>query len=145
MKNIQYKNINFYIGSNANENWKLLEDSKNINDNYIWFHLNSFPSPYVIMYSTLDQIKLDGSFCDIDNILTFGANLPANCRIICAKLVWGPWGIRFGPGGRGPNKLYSWEVLGQFGTDCPTIFLTVCFKSNYFYCYGECQYCTSWD
>ena len=27
------------------------------------------------MYSTLDQIKLDGSFCDIDNILTFGANL----------------------------------------------------------------------
>ena len=32
MKVVEYKNINFYIGSNANDNWKLFEESKKIND-----------------------------------------------------------------------------------------------------------------
>lgn len=77
MKQIEYNNVNFYIGQNATENWELLDSSKKINENFIWFHLNSFPSSYVIMYSTLDKLKIDNSQCDINNFLTFGANL---CR-----------------------------------------------------------------
>ena len=41
---IEYENITFKVGKNAKENWKLLEE----NQEYIWFHLNSFPSCYVI-------------------------------------------------------------------------------------------------
>jgi predicted ribosome quality control (RQC) complex YloA/Tae2 family protein len=74
MKIIEYKNINFYIGSNANDNWKLLEESKLINDNYVWFHLNSFPSPYIIMYSTIDELKNTRND-ELNEILNYGANL----------------------------------------------------------------------
>ena len=59
MKNIEYENIEFIIGENANENWELLDYLRQINDEYIWFHLNSFPSPYVIMKSSLIEIDKD--------------------------------------------------------------------------------------
>ena len=75
MKTIEYKNINFYIGSNANDNWKILQDSININNNYIWFHLNSFPSPYVIMHSTMEELKKNLTQNEVDDILFTGANL----------------------------------------------------------------------
>lgn len=35
----------FKIGKNAEENWSLLD----INENFYWFHLNSFPSCHVII------------------------------------------------------------------------------------------------
>ena len=57
MKLNSFNNIEYYIGENAQDNWDLFEKSKEINENYIWFHLNSFPSPYVIMYATMDDIK----------------------------------------------------------------------------------------
>lgn len=71
----EYKNIFFYIGSNANENWKLFDKSKLINDNYIWFHLNSFSSPYVIMYKTIDELNNTYNKSEIDDIYQFAANL----------------------------------------------------------------------
>jgi len=74
MKCIEYNNIKFYIGENAKDNWQLLDDSNMINKNFIWFHLNSFSSPYVIMYSTIEDIK-NKSENNIDDFLTFGANL----------------------------------------------------------------------
>jgi predicted ribosome quality control (RQC) complex YloA/Tae2 family protein len=74
MKCVEYNNIKFYIGQNAQENFDLLDSSKMINSEYIWFHLNSFPSSYVIMYSTLDEIK-NLSENNIDDFLNFGANL----------------------------------------------------------------------
>ena len=74
MKIVEYKNINFYIGSNANDNWKLFEESKKINDNYIWFHLNSFSSPYVIMYCTIDELN-NTRKNELNDILNFAANL----------------------------------------------------------------------
>lgn len=52
MKVIKYKNIDFHIGQNATENWELFDKSNNICRDYIWFHLNKFASPYVIMYSS---------------------------------------------------------------------------------------------
>ena len=70
MKLNEYNNIKYYIGENSQDNWDLFEKSKEINENYIWFHLNSFSSPYVIMYACLDEIKMN-----IDSYLNYGANL----------------------------------------------------------------------
>ena len=36
------------IGSNAQENWDIIENSE---PSHIWFHLNSFPSPHVVIRS----------------------------------------------------------------------------------------------
>ena len=56
MKLIKFNNIKFYIGENAKDNWELLDKSKEINENYIWFHLNSFPYFYLIIPNCLLQI-----------------------------------------------------------------------------------------
>ena len=73
----EFNNIKFYIGQSAKENWQLLDDSTKINENYIWFHLNSFPSPYVIMHSTIDEltkvIDISDSDISIDEFLVYGA------------------------------------------------------------------------
>lgn len=75
MKTVKYDNINFFIGENAVENWNLLDTSKNINNHYIWFHLNSFPSPYVIMQSSIIELKEQYNNNELNNILNFAANL----------------------------------------------------------------------
>ena len=74
MKTFTFENIKFLLGQNAQENWDILEKAQKINPNYIWFHLNSFPSGYVIMYSTINELN-DTS---LNNCLTYGANL---CKI----------------------------------------------------------------
>ena len=53
MKIINYNDISFVIGENSKENWQILDHYYKINCNYIWFHLNSFPSGYVIMLSDI--------------------------------------------------------------------------------------------
>lgn len=75
MKEEIYKDIKFYIGQNAQENWDLFDESLKINQDYIWFHLNSFPSPYVIMYSTIEELKSLNLETEMLDILTYGANL----------------------------------------------------------------------
>lgn len=62
MKEYQNNNINFYVGENAKDNWNMLEKFQ---QNHIWFHLDKFSSPYVIMESN-DLSKTN---------LIFGANL----------------------------------------------------------------------
>ena len=74
MKTFEFENIKFLLGQNAEENWNILEEAQKINSDYIWFHLNSFPSSYVIMYSTIEEIK-NKSENNIDDFLNFGANL----------------------------------------------------------------------
>lgn len=71
MKTIIYNNIQFVIGQNAQDNWIILDEAYKINNNFIWFHLNSFPSCYVIMYSTNEELR-DNSFNDY---LNYGASL----------------------------------------------------------------------
>jgi hypothetical protein len=73
MKTIIYKTIQFLIGENAQDNFNILDDSLKINSNFLWFHLNSFPSCFVIMHATVDDIKHDK-----DEFLYFAANL---CKI----------------------------------------------------------------
>ena len=74
MKTIIYNNIQFTFGQNAQDNWNILEQLEKINNNYIMFHLNSFPSCYVIMHSTFEDLK-DASCNDF---LIYGAQLCKN-------------------------------------------------------------------
>lgn len=73
MKKFVYNDIEYCIGQTAKENWELLETLQQENSSYIWFHLNSFPSPYVIMKSDLMEIS-EQSHSDY---LIYGATL---CR-----------------------------------------------------------------
>lgn len=46
MKHFLLENIIIKLGQNKKENWELLDNS---NDNFIWLHLDKFPSGYVII------------------------------------------------------------------------------------------------
>jgi len=46
MKTEIFEETNIKIGQNAQENWNLIDV---FNQNYIWMHLNSFPSCYVVI------------------------------------------------------------------------------------------------
>ena len=70
MKIIEHNDIDFYLGQSAKDNWDMLDKAKSINQDYIWFHLDSFPSPYVIMYATNTEL-----LTNINSYLYFGANL----------------------------------------------------------------------
>ena len=45
-------NKDFVIGQSAKDNWKILSEAK---QNYIWFHLDDYPSPYVILHKTFTE------------------------------------------------------------------------------------------
>ena len=78
MKVFDFEGVQFYIGKNATENWELLDKAKTEDPNYIWFHLESFPSPYVIMWSSisnLEELLKEKASLSINKFLTFGANL----------------------------------------------------------------------
>ena len=57
MKELEFNNVKFYVGQSAKENWDLLDNAKIQNKNYVWFHLNSFPSPYVFMWSSISNLE----------------------------------------------------------------------------------------
>ena len=83
MKEFIVNNVKIKVGSNADENWKLLSESKDTN---VFLHLSSFPSCYVIIetdgildkyvlkeaanicknntkYKNLKNIKVDYTLC----------------------------------------------------------------------------------
>jgi predicted ribosome quality control (RQC) complex YloA/Tae2 family protein len=61
MKIIEHKYI---LGENAQDNWNILEK---IEPNHYFFHLTSFPSPYVILFCdnqpTIEEITLAAQLC----------------------------------------------------------------------------------
>jgi predicted ribosome quality control (RQC) complex YloA/Tae2 family protein len=71
MKEFEFNNIKFYVGQSAIENWDLLDKAKAIDLTFIWFHLDKFPSPYVIMHSSIAAIEKK----DLDHIILYGASL----------------------------------------------------------------------
>jgi len=71
MKQVIYNEIKYIIGESAQENWNILDNANKINNDFIWFHLNSFPSCFVIMYSNIENLR-DNS---LNEYLTYGANL----------------------------------------------------------------------
>ena len=62
MKEFIEDNITIKLGENAKENWKLL----NTNPNFIWMHLDSFPSCHVIIETenpSKDVILIGATLC----------------------------------------------------------------------------------
>ena len=54
------------IGESAQENWDLIDSS---NENYIWIHLNSFPSCHIVIENEnpSNELLLEGSRLCKDN------------------------------------------------------------------------------
>jgi predicted ribosome quality control (RQC) complex YloA/Tae2 family protein len=57
MKVFRNNDIDYIVGKNSKENWKILE---NADDEDIWIHLHDCSSPYIIIktYKTLDNNDL---------------------------------------------------------------------------------------
>jgi predicted ribosome quality control (RQC) complex YloA/Tae2 family protein len=64
MKEFVVENIKIKVGSNAAENWKILDESS---ENNIFLHLKSFPSCYVIIdceeYPSIEIINEAAKIC----------------------------------------------------------------------------------
>ena len=54
MKEINYSNINYVIGTSAKDNWEIIDNSES---DWLWFHLDDLPSPHVIIKSNLKDLK----------------------------------------------------------------------------------------
>ena len=67
IENIKY---NIYIGKNAKENWNLIDNSESFD---LWFHIEDYPSPHVIISQDIklnkeiiypkEIIKLAAEYC----------------------------------------------------------------------------------
>lgn len=55
MKNEIFEETCIKIGESAQENWDLIDSS---NENYIWVHLNSFPSCHIVIENENPSIEL---------------------------------------------------------------------------------------
>ena len=110
MKIEEFANVKYYIGRSAKENWQLLDDSKSINSDYIWFHLNSFASPYVIMHATIDELQKGDT--SIIQYIEFGARL---CHLYSKYKFLKNIKIMYVPVGRviKTQKLGEVEVKGR--------------------------------
>jgi len=64
MKTEEFNEISIIIGQNAQENWDIID----FESEYIWLHLNSFPSCHVIIESINPSI----------DVLTYAATLCKN-------------------------------------------------------------------
>jgi hypothetical protein len=74
MKEIIFEDTLIKIGTNAQENWKLFENSM---PNYILFHLSSFPSCYVIIEKEIDLLETENHKI-YENIIREGSNICKN-------------------------------------------------------------------
>ena len=61
MKQEEYMNTTIVIGENAQDNWDIID----FESDYIWLHLNSFPSCHII----INDVNID------DNVLLYAAQL----------------------------------------------------------------------
>lgn len=61
--------IKIIVGQSAQENWDLIDNAK---QNYVWLHINSMPSPHVIIeedYQTVSKRVLNyaASLCKLNS------------------------------------------------------------------------------
>ena len=65
MKSITINDVDYKIGQNAQENWDLL----NLNENFTWLHLKSFPSCHVVIENEeLEEDELiEGAYLCLQN------------------------------------------------------------------------------
>ena len=90
MIEVAYLNYIFYRGENAKDNFDLLDKFNDYPD-YLWFHLNSFPSPYVIVNITKFELLNNN---DKDLLLKYACDL---CKdnskyknLKNLKIIWTP-------------------------------------------------------
>lgn len=67
MIEFEYNEVKYQVGESAKDNWDILDTAS---PNELWFHLNSFPSPYVIM--KIDESKIKKKY---QNYIKFGIQL----------------------------------------------------------------------
>ncbi len=48
------KNINFHVGKDATDNWKLIDT---LDSNFTWFHVSDYPSSHVILEYNYSKLK----------------------------------------------------------------------------------------
>lgn len=53
MKIIEKENTVYWVGRNSQDNWDTIKSS---NPEWLWFHLEKFPSPHVVICKNLDNI-----------------------------------------------------------------------------------------
>lgn len=70
MKNFIHDDIEFIVGENASDNWNILDISE---QNWIWFHLDNYSSPYVVMKISLNKLKKNKN--NWKSFLNYGAIL----------------------------------------------------------------------
>lgn len=66
MKECYINGFKIILGQNATENWKIIKDKTYENPNYVWLHLNKFPSGHVVIESESPPqniIHLAAHFC----------------------------------------------------------------------------------
>jgi predicted ribosome quality control (RQC) complex YloA/Tae2 family protein len=59
MKVIHNKETTYWIGKNAQDNWNCIQNS---NPNWLWFHLDKFPSAHIIICKDNDINQEDIDF-----------------------------------------------------------------------------------
>jgi predicted ribosome quality control (RQC) complex YloA/Tae2 family protein len=56
VKIIEKENTVYWVGRNSQDNWDTIKSS---NQEWVWFHLEKFPSPHVVICKNLDDITDD--------------------------------------------------------------------------------------
>ena len=86
MKFVEYDEVKYIIGENAKDNWEVLKLTQ---QNWIWFHLDKFSSPYVVLSLPLNKLKKTHN--DWKKYLNYGALLcKANSKHFNKKVnvIW---------------------------------------------------------
>ena len=65
MKTIVKDKISYKVGQNAKENWSLISQTKKINKNFLWIHLDSVSSGHVIIEDELPNEEMIIFACEL--------------------------------------------------------------------------------
>lgn len=68
MREIIFENIKFLVGQNSQENWDLFDSCNKINNEYIWFHLNSFLSKNSLINYSAEFCKKNIKYIHLSNL-----------------------------------------------------------------------------
>ncbi len=76
---------NISIGRNSRENWTIIENS---NENDIWFHLNDYPSPHIVLkYNEFIPENIILECCNLCKKYSKYKNFPAKyLKVVYTKI-----------------------------------------------------------
>ena len=88
MKTELFNNVEIIIGQNAQENWNMID----FESDYVWLHLNSYPSCHVIIKDDspdIETILFAAELCRVNTKYKNWRNLKV-CYTKCSNLKKGP-------------------------------------------------------